>query len=134
MNEVQVAKPLAKHLIGREGSFVIAEWRDDGAPPEGPMPIAPLHVHDRCEEAWIVLEGRLVVRTGDNENLLGAGDAILVPPGTPHTFWNPDPAPCRYILVMTPLTKRLIDAIHAADDRSPAAMTRLFEAHGARLL
>ncbi|RYG27140.1 cupin domain-containing protein [bacterium] len=112
----------------------MAEWTDEGCPIEGPMPIAPLHLHEHCDEAWVVHEGRLVVQSGDEIVTLGKGDAVLVPAGTPHTFWNPDPTPCRYLLVMTGLTWRLIQAIHAADDRSPEAMGALFESHGARLI
>ncbi|CAN5665902.1 hypothetical protein BH11ARM2_BH11ARM2_00340 [soil metagenome] len=63
-----------------------------------------------------------------------AGDAVLVPAGTPHTYWNPAPTECRYLLVMTAATRKLIEAIHATDDRRPEAMRALFEAHGAKLI
>ena len=125
---------LLGHTVGSTEGFAIAEWTDPGCPPEGAMPIAPLHLHRGCDEAWVVLEGTLVVRAGDEELLVPAGGAAFVEAGTPHTYWNPSPEPCRYLLVMTALTRRLIEAIHATDDRSPAAMKALFKAHGAELL
>jgi hypothetical protein len=83
-------------------------------------------VHHNDDEAWYVLEGALVIRAGDNVIELPAGSAYLVPRGTPHTYWNPGPAPVRYLLFMTPTILRLIQSIHATNDRSPAAMAALF--------
>src|SRR6266700_5618353 len=95
--------PLAGRVLGSaDNSFVIAEWRDAGAPPGPPRWIAPLHVHHNDDEAWYVLEGKLCVKVGDDTVEASAGAAVLVPRGTPHTYWNPDPAPLRYLLVMTP--------------------------------
>ena len=125
---------LAGQTIGDGEGFSVAEWSDPGCPPEGPMPVAPLHLHRECDEAWIVLEGTLVVQAGDEELTVPAGGAAYVERGTPHTYWNPSPEPCRYLLVMTARTRRLIESIHAAEDRSPAAMRALFEEYGAELL
>jgi hypothetical protein len=47
---------------------------------------------------------------------------------------NPAPAPVRYLLVMTANIFRLIQAIHAASDRSPAALAALFRKHDSELL
>jgi len=59
---------------------------------------------------------------------------VLVPRGTPHTYWNPDPSPVRYLLVMTPQIYQLIHAIHATQDRSPDAMRELFRRFDSALL
>jgi mannose-6-phosphate isomerase-like protein (cupin superfamily) len=126
---------LAGSVLGLpDGDFVIAEWKDDGCPPEGPMPVAPLHLHRQCDEAWYVLEGTLCVQRGEEILTVPAGAAAFVPKGTPHTYWNPDPTPARYLLIMTSRTHRLIQAIHAAQDRGTEAMRRLFELHDAQLL
>lgn len=98
------------------------------------MPEAPLHVHHQCDEAWYVLEGELKVRMGDEIVAVPAGRMAYVKRGTPHTFWNEGPSRARYLLIMTPLTKRLIDAIHQSEDRSSQAMKALFAAHSATLL
>jgi len=125
---------LSGRQIGGPEGFVIADWTDPGCPPEGPMPMAPLHLHRECDEAWVVLEGTLVVRHGEEELVVPAGGAAYVARGTPHTCWNPSPAPCRYLLVMTAKTQALIDAIHATEDRSLPKMQALFDAYGAELL
>src|SRR5258707_15344783 len=37
----------------------------------------------------------------------------------PHTYWNPDPSPVRYLLVMTPNIFRVIQKIHSLKERTP---------------
>ncbi|RRR99379.1 cupin domain-containing protein [Glycomyces terrestris] len=113
--------------------IVLAEWEAEGAADGERLEQAPLHRHGE-DEAWYVLEGVLGVRIGDEEVEVPAGGAAIVPGGTAHTYWNPRPEPARYLLVMGPKTNALINAIHAAADRGPDAMRRLFEEHDAELL
>ena len=128
--EIMIASPLAGQVLGSvNDSFAVAEWRDAGGPPGPPRWIAPLHLHNHDDEAWYVLEGRLGVRVGEQDVEVTAGSAVLVPRGTPHTYWNPGPGPVRYLLFMTPAILRLIQAIHALQDRSPASLKAVFEAH-----
>ena len=135
MNSPTLATALAGRTIGTPGnSFVIAEWQDAGAPPGPPRWIAPLHLHRNDDEAWYVLEGKLFVKAGTETIEAGPGAAVLVPRGTPHTYWNPDPAPVRYLLVMTPMIHQLIQAIHATADRSPDVMQALFRRFDSELL
>jgi mannose-6-phosphate isomerase-like protein (cupin superfamily) len=135
MSSPTVASLLAGRVIGGAGnSFVIAEWRDPGAPAGPPRWIAPLHVHLNDDEAWYVLEGKLCVKVGEETVEAGAGTAVMVPRGTPHTYWNPDAAPVRYLLVMTAKIYELIQAIHAAQDRSPESMRGLFRRYDSELL
>lgn len=136
MNSPTIAPPLAGRILGSaHNSFVIAEWRDPGTPKgSGPRWIAPLHLHNNDDEAWYVLEGKLCVKVGDDTVEAAAGAAVLVPRGTPHTYWNPDPAPVRYLLIMTPRIHQLIQAIHAAHDRTPDTMRALFKSHDSELL
>jgi mannose-6-phosphate isomerase-like protein (cupin superfamily) len=135
MNSPTIAALLAGHVLGSaENSFVIAEWRDAGAPPGPPRWIAPLHLHHNDDEAWYVLEGRLCVERGEETVEAGPGAAVLVPRGTLHTYWNPDPAPLRYLLVMTPKIHQLIEAIHATEDRSPEGMQALFRRFDSELV
>ena len=110
-------------------SFVIADWTDSGSHPG--RPIAGLHLHRSDDEAWFVLEGCLGFRVGDEEREVAAGESILVPRGTPHSYWNPSSEPTRYLLVMTPRIHRLIEALHGGD-RSDFA--RIFEEHDSQLL
>jgi mannose-6-phosphate isomerase-like protein (cupin superfamily) len=118
--------PLAGEQL--EGSdFTIAEWSDDGESSEA-RPVAPLHVHHGDDEAWYVLEGTLGFARGDERLEAPAGSAVLVPRGTPHTYWNAGPGRARYLLVMTPRIAALIAALHepgAFDD--PAGLFARFD-------
>jgi mannose-6-phosphate isomerase-like protein (cupin superfamily) len=130
-----IAPPLAGNILGSVGdAFAIAEWRDAGGPPGPPRLIAPLHVHHHDDEAWYVLEGTLHVKVGKNEVEVHAGSGVSVRRGTPHTYWNPGPGPVRYLLIMTPNILRLIQEIHAMQDRTPTALKAVFEKYDSSLL
>ena len=121
-------QPYASRMIVSE-SFVIADWTDPGTHPG--RPIAGLHVHRSDDEAWIVLEGQLGFRFGDDERTVPAGGSLLVPRGTPHAYWNPTSEQARYVLVMTPRIHRLIEALHSGERHDFA---RIFEEHDSLLL
>src|ERR1700746_3897705 len=135
MNSPIVAPALAASVLGQLGSdFVVAEWKDAGGPPGPPRWIAPLHLHRNDDEAWYVLEGTLCVRVGKDIVEANVGSAVLVPRGTPHTYWNPGSGLLRYLLIMTSNTYSLIQDIHAMKDRSPGALRAVFEKHDSELL
>jgi mannose-6-phosphate isomerase-like protein (cupin superfamily) len=135
MSAPNLAPLLAGNVLGSIGdSFVVAEWKDAGGPMGPPRWIAPLHLHHSDDEAWYVLEGRLCVRSGTEVIEAGAGAGVLVPRGTPHTYWNPGPGLTRYLLVMTSNTYGLIKAIHAMAERSPAALQAVFRKYDSELL
>jgi oxalate decarboxylase/phosphoglucose isomerase-like protein (cupin superfamily) len=131
----QIAPPLAGNILGSpNNSFVVAEWQDPGAPAGPPRWIAPRHLHHSDDEAWYVLEGTLIVQSGETEIEAGPGTAVLVPRGTPHTYWNPAPNRLRYLLFMTPNILNLIQSIHTLKDRTPATLHQLFRQHNSELL
>jgi mannose-6-phosphate isomerase-like protein (cupin superfamily) len=131
-----IAPPLAGRIIGStESDFLIAEWTADPAQPgEPPMHIAPLHLHRSDDEAWYVLEGTLVVRSGSEDIEARAGACVLVPRGTPHTYWNPNSVPARYLLIMTPRIYQLIEAIHAMPVRTMESVRAVFARYDSQLL
>ena len=130
-----VAPPLAGNVLGSIGdSFVIAEWKDAGGPPGPPRWIAPLHLHRSDDEAWYVLEGALCVRLGTEVIEARTGSSVLVPRGTAHTYWNPGPGLCRYLLVTTSNVYALIKAIHAMPERTPAALRAVFGKYDSELI
>ena len=61
----------------------------------------PLHMHEREDEIFHILEGVVRFRVGASEQVLTAGQTALAPKGLPHTFRveSEDGARC---LVMTP--------------------------------
>ncbi len=130
-----LAPSLAGARIGaRDADLVLVEWRDPGGGFDPPRYIAPLHVHHEDDEAWYVLEGALRVRVGDADVLVPAGGAVLVPRGTPHTYWNPGSAPTRYVLVMTRRIDALIAALHAVEAPGPDAIATVFRDHRSEYL
>lgn len=135
MTPTIVAEPLAGRVMGSiNDAFVVAEWRDPGAPPGPPRYIAPLHLHRRDDEAWYVLEGTLCIQRGEEIIQAKAGSGVFVPRGLKHTYWNPNPDPARYLLVMSANIYALIQAIHAMNERTPAALRALFAKHDSDLL
>jgi mannose-6-phosphate isomerase-like protein (cupin superfamily) len=134
MSSPIIAPALTGNVIGVNADFVIAEWRDPGGPPGPPRLIAPLHLHHHDDEAWYILEGTLRFQIGNDEVEAHAGACVLAPRETPHTYWNPATEPTRYLLIMTSNIYRLIQAIHATQDRSPSAMQALFTKYDSELL
>jgi mannose-6-phosphate isomerase-like protein (cupin superfamily) len=129
------AAPLAGATIASpHASIVMVEWTDPGGGFDPPRYIAPLHLHRDDDEAWYVLSGVLLVRVGDRDVEVPAGGGVLVPRGTPHTYWNPSHGATRYLLVMTPRIAGLIEAIHALSSRDEETLSATFAAHESEYL
>ena len=130
-----MVSPLAGQVIGLPNSaFVIAEWADPGAPAGPPRLIAPYHVHYMDDEAWYMLEGTLAFQLGDQHVEASAGTAVFAPRGVPHTYWNPSPAPARYLLIMTPTIQGLINELHTSTQRDPEALQALYHRYNSALV
>jgi quercetin dioxygenase-like cupin family protein len=67
----------------------------------GPGHRAPLHVHHREEETFVVLEGALKFHVGEDTISAGPGDIVVGPRDIPHRFIAGD-AGARMLLVITP--------------------------------
>jgi mannose-6-phosphate isomerase-like protein (cupin superfamily) len=63
-----------------------------------------LHVHERLEETWYVLEGELEFKLGDEIVHAPVGATVFVPPQVAHAFANRTDAPVRFLLIMSPPT------------------------------
>ena len=136
MNELSraAANDLSTQVIAAAGAgFAMVEWRDDGETSRD-YTVAPLHRHRQDHEAWYVRDGRLGFRLDSAQFQATPGQLVWAHPGQVHTYWNAGPGPARYLLIASPRIFTLIDAIHAASDRSSDAMRRLFAAHEADLL
>ena len=134
MSQMIVA-PLAGQMIGlNKSAFVMVEWTDPGAPTGPPRPIAPFHVHHTDDEAWYVLEGTLAFQLGDQRVEAPAGSAVFAPHGVPHTYWNPHPTPARYLLIMTPPIRRLINELHTSTARDPVALQAIYHRYNSALV
>jgi mannose-6-phosphate isomerase-like protein (cupin superfamily) len=129
-SESFVTSLVGGQLGGPQSDFVIVEWTDSG---ESEWEwIAPLHVHHADDEAWYVLEGILRFQIGDEIFEAGAHSAVLAAKGTRHAYGNARRGhPARYLLVMTPRLRALVQALHqpGADDYAA-----IFRAHDSALL
>jgi mannose-6-phosphate isomerase-like protein (cupin superfamily) len=51
--------------------------------------VAAAHFHPQQEERFVVHRGSSRFRIAGDERDAGAGEAVVVPPGVPHVWWNP---------------------------------------------
>jgi uncharacterized cupin superfamily protein len=109
--------------VTAERDFVVLEWSDPG----GNEWIAPYHIHHADDEAWHVLEGSLRFLLDGERVDAPAGTTIFAAKGTAHAYGNPAPHPARYLLVLTPKIKRLIDRVHEGDWADIGALFREYD-------
>jgi quercetin dioxygenase-like cupin family protein len=64
--------------------------------------VAAAHVHPHQTEHFEVLEGLLGLQIGEAELLVDPRDVAVVPPGTPHRFWNAGEQEARFLCEVTP--------------------------------
>ena len=50
------------------------------------------HFHRKSEEIYYFVSGRGRMRLGEEETEVGAGDCVVIPPGTRHKLWASDDA------------------------------------------
>jgi quercetin dioxygenase-like cupin family protein len=67
-----------------------------------PRARVPEHVHSYQEERFEVLSGRLGLRVGGKELILGLGQRAVGPPGIPHEWWNPDDEEAHFVAGIRP--------------------------------
>jgi mannose-6-phosphate isomerase-like protein (cupin superfamily) len=80
---------------GTRGAFTLIEV----VAPEGFG--TPLHLHEREEEGFYVLEGLMTVQCGDDSWKAGPGSFVLLPRAVPHTYLITS-GPCRMLQVTSP--------------------------------
>jgi quercetin dioxygenase-like cupin family protein len=64
--------------------------------------VAAAHVHPFQTERFEVLEGALGLRLGEQQLVARAGDVAVVPPRTPHRFWNAGESVVRFLCEVRP--------------------------------
>jgi mannose-6-phosphate isomerase-like protein (cupin superfamily) len=62
----------------------------------------PLHIHDREDETFWVLEGAVTIRCGATTFRATAGACAFLPRGVPHTFVVEGTVPARMLGILTP--------------------------------
>jgi quercetin dioxygenase-like cupin family protein len=112
---------------------------------EPPGAEAPLHVHRREDEAFVVLEGEVTFEVGGTAVVARAGDVAYGPRDVPHRY-AVGPEGCRMLLVCTPagfegLVREMSRPAAARALPPPPAeapdlerMAAIAEAHGCEML
>jgi len=62
----------------------------------------PMHVHQREDEAFWVLEGELEVIVGEQAFTVPTGGYVQLPRGVPHRFLNRAATPARFLTLLVP--------------------------------
>jgi mannose-6-phosphate isomerase-like protein (cupin superfamily) len=92
----------------------------------------PLHVHDREDECFYVLDGELPVRCGGEAVDAAAGSFVFLPRGRPHRCWTAC-SPARLLLIAVPGGTEVyfgeINAASSDDERG-----RIGERYGIRVV
>jgi quercetin dioxygenase-like cupin family protein len=65
--------------------------------PPGGSP--PQHVHEALNDSFLLLDGEMVVRCGEQAFAARPGAYVVLPHGVPHTFRVTSPSPARMLLV-----------------------------------
>jgi mannose-6-phosphate isomerase-like protein (cupin superfamily) len=64
--------------------------------------VAAAHLHPHQTERFEVVEGLVGLRIGEEEIVAGPRDVAVVPPGTPHRFWNAGEHVARFMVEVRP--------------------------------
>jgi mannose-6-phosphate isomerase-like protein (cupin superfamily) len=77
----------------------------------------PLHVHDREDEGWYILEGQVTFSCGDKTFTAGPGAWVFAPKGVPHAF-RVGPTDARLLTMAWPAG--FADFVRVAGEPAPA--------------
>jgi mannose-6-phosphate isomerase-like protein (cupin superfamily) len=123
--------PLTFKLRSGQSNGSLTAFENVIAPGDGP----PLHLHEREDESWYVLEGRLRFRLAETLADAPAGTFVFVPRGTPHCFQNAGEEPARILVLFTPSgMEGFFDRFAELPAFDPSAFARLGEPAGMRVL
>ncbi len=77
----------------------------------------PVHVHEQ-EQVYVVIQGRGVMRVGEEEQKVEAGTLVFVAPGSRHSIRNPGPDPLVFISAASPaIDVNALDEVFRYQDR-----------------
>jgi len=122
---------ISSHDTG--GAYAVMEASTP--PSSGP----PLHLHQREDEWWYILEGNFLFEIDDNSVHAGPGDTVFAPRGSRHTFQNIGTALARTLVTVVPggldLFFQEVDATVPSDTLpDPAVILPIFRKYRLELL
>jgi mannose-6-phosphate isomerase-like protein (cupin superfamily) len=113
------------------GGWTLVEQHVTGANP-------PLHQHEREDEAFYVLQGRVRVLVGDSAIDGEAGSFVFAPRGVPHTFARQPGEDLKMLLVIAPAgLERFFDDVSRlaeAEQQDPSVLSTLAANYGVEVL
>ena len=89
-----------RELLAHRNSCIRNQTLAEARLPAGASTTA--HHHVRTEEIYYVLEGRGLMRVGDETREVGPGDAIAIPPGAVHQMANTGTAVLKFLCCCAP--------------------------------
>jgi mannose-6-phosphate isomerase-like protein (cupin superfamily) len=94
--------------------------------PPGGSP--PLHVHERLDDSFLLLEGEVLVRCGEQSLVARVGSYVALPAGVEHTFRVMGDTPARMLLIHA--DDEFLDFIEAVGAPAQAPVLPLADAGG----
>ena len=110
------------------GAYALIETAND------PATGVRLHVHEREDETWFVLEGKYTFEVGGQTFRAGPGDYVFGPRNVPHSYANRTEAVARALIMVTPAGFEGFWRESATLVGDPAAHHALGEKYGVRQL
>lgn len=106
-----------------ETDGALSSWIEEVPPGGGP----PLHVHTLEVETFTLLEGSLQFALDDRSLTAKAGETVVIPKGTPHTFHNASNTVARALVSLTPGGGERFFRDVEAEGLGPGDMSRIEE-------
>jgi quercetin dioxygenase-like cupin family protein len=95
----------------------------------------PLHVHERENEAYYVLEGEFEFTCGDDAVRGGTGTFVHAPRGIPHRYCNVGTAPGRILFAFTPGgIEAFFIELGSQKELNPSLMMEIAGKHGITIM
>jgi mannose-6-phosphate isomerase-like protein (cupin superfamily) len=90
--------PREFYITAEDSGGALSMWVEHVPPGAGP----PMHVHHREHEVFHVLAGKVLFACGEDRAEIAPGGVVMIPPGTPHTFFNVGTEPGRLMVTIAP--------------------------------
>ena len=80
-----------------------------------------VHAHPNNEQVYVIVRGRGLMKVGDEEQQVRAGELVFVPPGTGHAILNTGDEPLVYVSATSPPFELPTQDTGRAYEPAPAA-------------